>query len=85
MQTFIPEVNPKAEFAEIANDFSNPLEIIREAISNCFDAKADVIKISVFIDRTTGLDELIVEIEDHGEGISENDLKGFLDLVFRLD
>lgn len=82
MPSFTPEVNPKAEFAEIANDFSNPLEIIREAISNCFDAKASEIKISVFVDKTSGVDELVVEIKDDGDGVSEVSLKNFFGLGF---
>lgn len=82
MPSFIPEVNPKAEFAEIANDFSNPLEIIREAISNCFDAKASEIKISVYVDKTSGVDELVVEIKDDGDGVSEESLKNFFGLGF---
>ena len=35
-----PEVNSAQEFIEIAQDFSNPLDLVREAISNAFDAKA---------------------------------------------
>ncbi len=83
MSSFIPEVNQKAEFAEIANDFSNPLEIIREAISNSFDAKALEIKIAAYIDKTSGIDELVVKIEDNGDGItSEESLKSFFGLGF---
>ena len=32
--TLIPEVNSTQEFIEIANDFSNPLDLVREAISH---------------------------------------------------
>lgn len=35
-----PEVNSAQEFIEIAQDFSNPLDLVREAISNAFDAQA---------------------------------------------
>lgn len=82
MQSFIPEINLKAEFAEIANDFSNPLEILREAISNCYDAKASAINISVYIDKTSGIDELVIEIKDNGDGINEVTLKSFFGLGF---
>jgi len=33
----IPGVDETQEFIEIANDFSNPLDLVREAISNAFD------------------------------------------------
>ena len=47
MSTFVitPKVDATQEFIEIANDFSNPLDLVREAISNAYDAKASVIKI----------------------------------------
>ena len=35
-----PKVDSTQEFIEIAFDFSNPLDLVREAISNSFDAKA---------------------------------------------
>lgn len=35
-----PEVNSVQEFIEIAQDYSNPLDLVREAISNAFDVKA---------------------------------------------
>jgi hypothetical protein len=41
--TIIPKVNGPQEFLEIANDFSNPLELVREAISNSFDARASFV------------------------------------------
>lgn len=38
--TITPEVNSSQEFIEIAQDFSNPLDLVREGISNGFDAHA---------------------------------------------
>ena len=35
-----PKVDDVQEFIEIAMDFSNPLDLVREAISNAFDAQA---------------------------------------------
>ena len=43
--TIIPKVVESREFIEIATDFSNRLDIVREAISNAYDAKATDIKI----------------------------------------
>ena len=34
-----PTVDQTQEFIEIANDFSNPLELVREALSNAYDAR----------------------------------------------
>ena len=81
-QTFEPEVNPASEFLEISNDFTDPKEILREAISNAFDAKARVIKISTNINKSTGIDELVVRFEDDGEGMSNHYLKNFFGLGF---
>ncbi|SFD95042.1 hypothetical protein SAMN05428981_102467 [Bacillus sp. OV194] len=49
--TIRPKVDETQEFIEIANDFSNPLELVREAISNSFDAKANKIWISFEVIR----------------------------------
>jgi hypothetical protein len=45
-----PLVNSEAEFLEIASDFGNPLEIVREAISNSIDSRATNIKISFTVE-----------------------------------
>jgi len=82
MPSFKPSVNEAREFLEISSDFGNPKEIIREAISNSFDAGADKIDISVFIDKSSGEDELVVTIKDNGEGIQEEQLKEFFGLGF---
>ncbi len=77
-----PEVNAAREFKEIANDFSNPLEIVREAISNAFDAKATRmdIKFSTIKDDDDYNETLLVELIDNGIGMDENGLKSFFDL-----
>jgi hypothetical protein len=36
-----PKADSAQEFLEIALDFLNPLDLVREAISNAFDAKAN--------------------------------------------
>lgn len=82
MPTFTPEVNKEAEFYEISSDFGNPDEIIREAISNSFDAKATDIEISAVIDKSSGTDELVVTIIDNGEGMDEEQLHAFFTLGF---
>jgi len=80
LKDIYPEVNPAAEFLNIAGDFSDPKEIIREAISNSFDARAKIIEIEAFVDKSSGVDDLVVIIKDDGEGMNEGNLKAFFDL-----
>lgn len=82
MPSFIPQVNQVSEFLEISSDFGDPKEIIREAVSNSFDAGATEISLSAFIDRSTGKDELVISIEDNGEGMTEKELEYFFGLGF---
>lgn len=79
---FTPSVNEAAEFLEISNDFTNPKEVIREAISNCFDAGARSIKIDIYVDKSTGADELVISVEDDGEGMDEEGLRAFFGLGY---
>ncbi|MBA7501634.1 hypothetical protein ES706_00207 [subsurface metagenome] len=82
MKSFRPSVNEAREFLEISSDFGNPKEIIREAVSNSFDAKATEIRISAVIDKSTGEDELVITIADNGEGMTEELLRDFFGLGF---
>ena len=41
-----PTVDATQEFIEIAKDFSNPLDLVREAISNAFDAQLHISQLS---------------------------------------
>jgi hypothetical protein len=40
-----PQVNSESEFLEIVHDFGDPLELVREAISNSVDFGSTWIKI----------------------------------------
>ncbi len=75
-----PEVNSAQEFIEIANDFSNPLDLVREAISNAFDAEAKNIRLDFRVVQEYGERLLKIEIEDDGTGMDETGLKSFFDL-----
>ena len=81
LATYKPEVNPQAEFLEICNDFTEPREIVREAISNGFDAGARRIEITAYVDRMTGKDELVLRFKDDGHGMDETGLKSFFSLA----
>ena len=61
----------EAEFYEILNDFGNPLEIVREAISNAIDARATEISISFTVEEIGGNKRLVLRFKDNGTGMSE--------------
>jgi hypothetical protein len=71
-----PSVNEVNEFLEIASDFEDPLELLRESLSNAFDAGAESVDIRI---RTQPNGSDII-IEDDGHGMDEEDLKSFFDL-----
>lgn len=75
-----PKVDETREFLEIANDFSNPLEIVREAISNSFDANAKTIHIEFRTDSECGEKQLVIGIKDDGDGMNKEGLQSFFDL-----
>ena len=65
-----PQVNAEAEFREIVHDFGNPLEILREAISNAIDAHATWIKIDFRVEEVEGSKRSIITLLDNGEGMT---------------
>jgi hypothetical protein len=71
-----PKVNEVNEFLEIASDFEDPLEVIRESLSNSYDAGASEVEISI-LNRADGSD---IIIEDDGHGMNELNLESFFDL-----
>lgn len=71
-----PKVNKVNEFLEIASDFEDPLEVIRESLSNSYDAEATSVEITIQ-NRHDGSD---IIIEDDGHGMNELDLESFFDL-----
>ncbi|MFW6106804.1 MAG: ATP-binding protein, partial [bacterium] len=80
MSRLEPRVDPAAEFLEICNDFTEPREIVREAISNAFDAGANVIKVTAYVNRSTGIDELVLVFPDDGHGMDMDALEVFFGL-----
>ncbi len=67
-----PRVNEAREFLEIAKDFKDPKEIIREALSNSWDAGATKVILKFDLNRIQGTrkKKIMVEITDDGEGMS---------------
>lgn len=78
--TITPKVDPTQEFIEIANDFSNPLDLIREAVSNAYDANADSMDIEFTTINIFGERFLKVIIRDNGDGMTREELQSFFDL-----
>jgi hypothetical protein len=76
----VPKVDQAQEFLEIARDFTNPLEAVREAISNSIDAKASLIQIKFLVEDLQGEGVLRVVFEDDGIGMDEERLQAFFDL-----
>ena len=69
-----PQVNSEADFLEIASDFGNPLEIVREAISNSIDASASKVSIAFTVEEIDGAASLVITIEDNGCGMTHDAL-----------
>ncbi len=67
-----PGIDIAREFFEISSDFANPLEAIREAISNSYDWNAKNIWITFSIDKSEGKSTLILSFRDDGEGMSKD-------------
>lgn len=67
-----PRVNEAREFLEIAKDFKDPKEIIREALSNSWDAGASRVALKFDLLRIPGTSKkkVMVEITDDGDGMS---------------
>ncbi|MCB2156377.1 ATP-binding protein [bacterium] len=78
--TITPQVDETQEFIEIANDFSNPLDLVREAISNSYDAGASCIKIAFDVVNEYGESILRIALLDDGSGMNKDTLKSFFDL-----
>lgn len=75
-----PTVDATREFLEIAADFANPLDIVREAISNSYDAQSSIIRIRFEVTQKYGEYILKITIEDDGRGMNNEGLKAFFDL-----
>ena len=67
-----PRVNEAREFLEIAKDFKDAKEIIREALSNSWDAGATNVTLNFDLQKNWGErgKKIVVNILDNGEGMS---------------
>lgn len=75
MNNYRPEVKDISLYKEIANNITNPLEVIREAISNAVDAHSTIIDID-FYRNSDGV--FCIKFKDNGDGMDLDDLASFL-------
>lgn len=85
-----PRVNEAREFLEIAKDFKDPRELLREAISNSWDANATRVALKFDLASVPGsrTKKIMVRIEDDGDGMSSearqdgapSEIEGFFNL-----
>jgi uncharacterized protein YceK len=75
-----PTVDQAQEFIEIANDFANPLDLVREAISNAFDAHATEITLAFETEQVSGETTFLIRLTDNGDGMGRAELQSFFDL-----
>jgi Histidine kinase-, DNA gyrase B-, and HSP90-like ATPase len=68
IERYKPEVNEVSEMYEIANNFGNPLEFLREGISNAYDAEAKTLSIDTYINERN---QLVIKLNDDGLGMSK--------------
>lgn len=77
LEKFKPQVKDVSMFKEIAQNMVNPMELLREAISNSHDAEAKAISIIVY--RNT-VGKFLIEIHDDGKGLNKADIHRFFNL-----
>jgi hypothetical protein len=70
-----PSVNAEAEFFEIINDFGDPLELLREALSNAVDAAATEFSVKFSVPEVSGAPRLVIDIHDNGRGMTQEVLE----------
>jgi len=76
-----PKVKEDRSFREIVENFTDPREVIREAISNSLDWSASIIKITVYEDATRADRELVIKIWDNGLGLTRERFSAFWNLA----
>lgn len=76
---YIPEVKDISIFKETALNRVNPLETVRETLSNADDANATQVTISTDRDETG---TFTLTVEDNGDGMEIEDIHNFFNLGF---
>ena len=76
-----PVVKEVRQFLEIVENFTDPREVIREAISNSLDWSASIIKVTAYEDATRADHELVIKIWDNGVGLTRERFSAFWNLA----
>lgn len=77
VEVYKPLVKDISLFKEIVKNLINPLEVVREAISNSIDAEAKNISIDVY----RNLDGIFcISFTDDGDGMNKDELESFFNL-----
>ncbi|MBI1901408.1 MAG: ATP-binding protein [Planctomycetia bacterium] len=83
MQPIEIRVNPGREVAEISHDFARPVEVVREALHNSYDAGAESVEVRAFTQMLPdGRRALSLEIHDDGIGMTDVSISSFFGLGF---
>ena len=83
MRTLKVSVDPGKEIYEIASDFANPIEVLRESLHNSYDAGAKNVSIYAKAQQLKdGRRVLTLEFNDDGIGMSMEMLEKFFSLGF---
>src|SRR3989304_5839381 len=63
------EVDTEAIIRELSFNFTDPLELVREAVSNAYDAGANNISVAIRSEMWHGNQRYVVTIRDDGAGM----------------
>jgi len=77
LEKYKPQVKDIPLFKEIAQNIMNPLELLREALSNSHDAEAKNISILVYRNNSGNF---VIEIQDDGKGMNIDNIHRFFNL-----
>jgi len=75
-----PKAIEERAFRQIVEDFTDPKEVLREAISNALDWGASKIDVTVYQDATRADRELVIKIRDNGIGLNRERFRAFWNL-----
>ncbi|AGK97654.1 ATP-binding protein [Clostridium pasteurianum] len=76
-----PKINNGYELYQTITDFSNPLEIFREAFQNAVDEDATEIYCKIYCSKELSQSDLYIDILDNGKGLKKNRIDDFFGLA----
>lgn len=79
MENFISILNCNYFYKEVVKNIIDPLEVVKESISNSINAEANNIEIRLFKNENS---KFSISIKDNGNGMNYEDLKSFFNLGY---